>query len=367
MANSFHPGAAWLDTEGKPIQAHGFSVFYDEKDRCFYWFGENKEFTLGGKDNTVWTWGVRAYRSHDLYHWEDCGLIIPPTPDDPSSPLFPSYMMDRPHVIYCGKTGQYVMWLKIMAGNTSQFMSVLASSTFLGPYHFVHEMLKPLAMNTGDFTLVKDEGNNKAYFIFERPHFELVTAELADDYTDVNGVFSEHYQGRVPPLAREAPTFFSRGGLNYLLTSGTTGYAPNPSEVCAFRDFHGPYQDLGDPCLNDKHHTSFDAQFTCVLHLPKSDFYVAMADRWLPFFPERRKGWGAAKAMDLAVKSGERNDIAIPDYSPQKLEPLSGKTLIHEENISRARYVWLPLEFKDEKPVLSWRSSWSLSDFGVTL
>ena len=43
MYHSFHPGREWLDTEGKPIQAHGGSVIY-VKDR-YYWYGENKEKT----------------------------------------------------------------------------------------------------------------------------------------------------------------------------------------------------------------------------------------------------------------------------------------------------------------------------------
>ena len=38
--HSITPGATWLDTNGKPIQAHGFSVFY--KDSTYYWYGENK-------------------------------------------------------------------------------------------------------------------------------------------------------------------------------------------------------------------------------------------------------------------------------------------------------------------------------------
>ena len=47
MYNSIRPGERWLDTEGKPIQAHDFSVFYDEKDQTYYWYGENKEKTDG--------------------------------------------------------------------------------------------------------------------------------------------------------------------------------------------------------------------------------------------------------------------------------------------------------------------------------
>ena len=84
----------------KPIQAHGFSVFYNEKEKLWYWYGENKEKTVGGKQNTIWHWGVRLYTSPDLYSWTDKGLIIPPTPEDLTSPLHPTYQMDRPHILY---------------------------------------------------------------------------------------------------------------------------------------------------------------------------------------------------------------------------------------------------------------------------
>ena len=35
--NAIHPGEVWLDTNGKPIQAHGFSVFYNEQEKLWYW------------------------------------------------------------------------------------------------------------------------------------------------------------------------------------------------------------------------------------------------------------------------------------------------------------------------------------------
>ena len=46
--HSIRPGRAWLDTSGKPIQAHGFSVFYNEQEKLWYWYGENN-----GKGN-IW-------------------------------------------------------------------------------------------------------------------------------------------------------------------------------------------------------------------------------------------------------------------------------------------------------------------------
>lgn len=74
---AFYPGKVWLDTEGKRIQAHGGSVMYI--DGVYYWYGENKEKTDGV--NGIWHWGVRCYKSTNLYNWEDCGIIIPPEPE----------------------------------------------------------------------------------------------------------------------------------------------------------------------------------------------------------------------------------------------------------------------------------------------
>ena len=98
--NSFRPGQVWLDTEGKRIQAHGGSIMY--LDGVYYWYGENKEFTDPAKK--IWHWGVRCYKSTDLYNWEDLGLIIPPNTEDVNSSLHPTSMMDRPHIIYNKKT-----------------------------------------------------------------------------------------------------------------------------------------------------------------------------------------------------------------------------------------------------------------------
>lgn len=360
---SIRPGQVWLDTNGKPIQAHGFSVFYSEKDGLYYWYGENKEKTKGGLFNTIWHWGVRCYVSHDLYNWEDKGLIIPPQPEDLGSPLHPTYCMDRPHIIYCEKTGKYVAWLKIMCGTTSQFMSVMQADEFLGPYKFVHKIYKPLQMDTGDFALAVDKTTKKAYFIFDRPHFEVVTVTLSDTYTEVTDEFSRHYTDLHPPFSREAPAYFEKGGLRYLITSGTTGYYPNPSRVCCFTDWHGDYEDLGNPCINDITGTSFYGQFTCILKVPDKNLYIAMADRWKPTAFGK---WFSKKFYRLVEKamSGERHqEITRPDRSPKLAGELPRKLQRHMENTSVARYVWLPIEWQDDKPVIRWHNEWRVENF----
>lgn len=353
---SIRPGQVWNDTAGKPIQAHGFSVFYNEKDGLYYWYGENKEKTKGGIFNKVWHWGVRCYTSKDLYNWDDKGLIIPPRPDDLTSPLHPTYCMDRPHIIYCEKTKKYVAWLKIMAGEVSQFMTVMQADDFLGPYEFVHKIYKPLEMDAGDFALHVDEETNKAYIFFERPHFELVTATLGDDYTEVSGEYSEHYKGLLPPYTREAPAYFERNGRKYLFTSGTSGYYPNKSQVCVFDDYHGEYTDLGNPHIGDETNTSFSSQITSVIKIPGKDQYIACADRWMPGKMAMKMSAQVIKGMEKHFKDYK------PDYSPKKAEPLPGRLLKHTEKTCRSTYVWLPIEWEGEKPVIRWRDEWKIED-----
>ena len=49
------------------------------------------------------------YRSADLYNWEDLGLIAGPDLNNPDGNLFPEKYLDRPHILRCDATGQYVM------------------------------------------------------------------------------------------------------------------------------------------------------------------------------------------------------------------------------------------------------------------
>lgn len=362
MYDSIRPGQEWLDTSKKPIQAHGFDVFYSEKDETWYWYGENKEKTKGGPFNKIWHWGVRCYSSKDLYNWEDRGLIIQPQPEDLQSPLHPTYCMDRPHILYCEKTGKYVAWLKIMCDAKSQFMSVLQADDFFGPYEFVQKIYKPLQMDTGDFDIAVDSVSRKAYFVFDRPHFEVVTATLSDDYTEVTGEYSEHYTDLHPPFSREGITLFTKGDLHYMISSGTSGYYPNPSQVCVFKDWHGEYTDLKDPCIDDEDRTSFYSQFCNVVNIPGTDKYIAMADRWKPTAFRKWFGRQYYKLVKNAMSKDRHKDITEPDRRPKTTAILSGKENRHMDNTSIARYIWLPVEWESEKPVIRWHDEWRIED-----
>ncbi|MBQ1846471.1 MAG: family 43 glycosylhydrolase [Clostridia bacterium] len=344
------PGQVWLDTKGERIQAHGGSLMY--LDGVYYWYGENKEFT--DPEKGIWHWGVRCYRSDDLYNWEDLGLIIPPEPDDPDSSVNPHSMMDRPHIIYNGRTKKFVCWLKIMQKDGSQSETVLTADKLTGPYTKVREGLYPLGMSAGDFDLaVAPDG--KAYYYFERVHSETVCADLTDDYTNVTGYYSTHFPRSHPPYVREATAHFVRNFKHYLITSGTSGYMPNPSEAAVADTWHGPYTVLGDPHKNDPSRTSFHSQISSVFKVPgKKDLYIACADRWMP------------NAMDVPYEFYEKiyDTLFDPDATEaERQDAMKKMSVIPREKTREADYVWLPIRFDGDRPVIEWYDEWKIEDF----
>lgn len=353
---TFRPGEVWLDTAGKPIQAHGGSIL--TVDGRYYWYGENKEFTTG--KTKVWTWGVRAYVSDDLYNWEDLGLIIPPDTENRQSPLHPTAMLDRPHILYNARTRKFVCWLKIM-GKTHQTRTVLTADAITGPYTIVRQDLRPLGMSAGDFDLVASPADGKAYMYFERVHSEMICADLTDDYTDLTGYYSTHFPRPGPPLVREGPAYFRRRGRHYVATSGTTSYFPNPSEIAVADSFHGPFQELGDLHPGDKSRTSFNSQICSVFKHPrKKDLYIALADRWRG--PQSGAAFESGETSRL-VQSAIGKATADPRQPTTEAESKAMALLGTNIDTSQARYVWLPIVFKGERPVIEWRAEWSLDEF----
>ncbi|CED89948.1 family 43 glycosylhydrolase [Actinomyces succiniciruminis] len=355
----FTPGRPWYDTEGKRIQAHGGSIIV--VDGVYYWYGENKERTT--PDGSTWHWGVRAYRSTDLYNWEDCGLIIPPEPDDPSSPLHPAAKLDRPHIVFNAETGLFVCWVKVMSRH-GQRSSVLVADNLLGPYRMAHRDFKPLGMNAGDFDLVVDPTDAKGYYYYERVHSELICADLTTDYTDVTGYYSTHFPRLQPPYVREAPAYFERGGHHYLITSGTTGYLPNPSMVATAPSYHGPWSEQGDPHAGDITGTSYRSQISSVFRHPgKQDLYIALADRWLPAWNGDARLVQQGFAERFRPMGGQRADAeTILDPAPSPAVEASLYEL-NGADTAVADYVWLPIRFDDDRVRIDWHDEWRVEDF----
>ena len=349
MYKSIRPGRTWYDTNGKRIQAHGGSLLYAEGK--FWWYGENKEGITGyatGEPCPFWHHGVKLYSSDDLYNWKDEGFAVQES-NDINNPFHPVHIMDRPHILYNEKTGMYVLWAKTSKNGSfdgANFSVCVGKS--LKNMQFLHEV-NPTPYHAGDFDLFIDGG--KAYVIFENPHTEMICGELTDDYTNVIGVYSSHLEEKCPPFVREAPGWFVRNGKKYVLTSGTTGYFPNPSKIAEASSPHGEWKDLGDPCVNDVRQNSFHSQFSSVFKHPfVKDLYIAVGDRWL---------------TDLTIDLPDICDMFHRMFDPsiEKLIPDSALRTFTDNNTSEADYVWLPIRFNEQdKPYIEWLNEWTIPE-----
>jgi len=350
--NSVRPGKVWLDTDGKPIQAHGFQICY--ADGKYYWYGENKADALLG--TTRMFGGVRCYSSVDFYNWKDEGLLLAPDTLNPLSPIHYTQKLERPHIIRNPRTGKYILWAKSQAEDG--YFAIFQADRFMGPYTFVRN-LQPEGYGVGDFDMYVDEKTGKGYVWFERPHWELICAELTDDMTDVTEVFSNHFVGQKPPFTREAPAHFYTNGKHYLFTSGTTGYTSNPTEVAEFENYHGEYRILGDPHIGDSTASSFNSQITGVIKVPGLELWVALADRWEPH----------TTGTDFSRRTVEAKRNAYANYQPQPRKTDNSVPQVVDRRyklvdaahaVYHAGYVFLPITFEDGIPKIHWQNEWKI-------
>ncbi len=359
--DSFNPGAVWTDTEGTPIQAHGGQVQQMEiPDPAtgkpvtkWVWVGEDKTYGYRG--------GVCAYTSDDLYNWHYEGIIMRNVPSRTSldtesyfKELYAGYsdkelddvalaldseraVIERPKLIYNEKNKQYVLWFHAdgpTATSNSNYAAACAgvavSDTPFGPYRFVgryrlntcppdqedkHPQSKGMAR---DMNLFKDV-DGTAYIIYSsEENLTLYISKLNDDYTYLatepeKAVYGKDFIRLFPGAQREAPAPFLKDGKYYLMTSGCTGWAPNRARYYVADSIMGEWTSLGDPCIGDEKHTTFDTQSTCIFYDPESKTWIYMGDRW---FSEKLND---SRYIWLPVSFGPNGEMKLEYVSNWKL------------------------------------------------
>ncbi|MEP4534619.1 MAG: glycoside hydrolase family 43 protein [Cyclobacteriaceae bacterium] len=350
IVDTFKPGEIWPDTEGEHINAHGGGILYH--DGTYYWFGEHK-----GEGNNALI-GVMCYSSEDLYNWKNEGVALAVS-EDPDSDIVRGCVMERPKVVFNRKTGKFVMWfhleLKGQGYNAARtgvaisdsptgsfkYIKSLRPNAGYWPENFKDEWKIPqpnegsLEQWTDDWREAVEKGlyvrrdyekgqmsrdmtvfvdhDDKAYHIHSaEENLTLNISELTDDYLDFTG----KWVTMMPGGHNEAPAIVKKESTYYMITSGCTGWDPNAARSFKSKSIFGPWEALGNPCVGEGSDLTFDSQSTFIIPFQgKENAYIFMADRWHPS------------------------------------NPIDG------------RYIWLPLQFVDGKPVLQWYDQWSLDVF----
>jgi hypothetical protein len=240
----------------------------------------------------------------------------------------------------------------------------MTADRITGPYTMVERELFPAGMPAGDFDVLVDEKTGKAFIYFEHDHTEVVCVELNDDWTGVTDRVSRHFPGEAPPDTREGIACLQRGGKVYLASSMMTGYFPNPSRAAVADGPNGPFTDLGDLHPTDKSRSSFNSQISFIFKHPrKKDLYIALADRWLPELsgrPDFESG-----ELSETVRSAIRKATAKPrqPFTEAERKAIPYAAALSNVNTSVSRYVWLPIQFRDGRPIIEWRDEWRVEEF----
>ncbi len=308
--SSFSPGEIWLDTDGKPIEAHGGGMFYEKG--TYYWFGEH-----GTPGRTKI--GVMCYSSKDLYNWKNEGVALPLAYNDPNHDLAIGCALERPKVIYNALTKKYVMWFHLELkgqGYDSARSGVAVGDRVTGPYTYLGSF-RPNNSMARDMTLFVDDDGKAYQFYASEDNRTMHVSLLTDDYLKPGGKFKRIFVDR----STEAPAVFKYQGRYYFMGSGCTAYAPNAARSAVASSIWGPWQELGNPCVGANADKTFFSQSTRILSVAgKHGAFIYMGDRWLP-----------AKIGDQEKPGG--------------------------------RYIWLPVRFEEGRFVLRWMDEWDLSVF----
>lgn len=345
---SIKPGEIWPDNNGVHINAHGGGML--QSGDTYYWFGEHKTEGEGGNVAQV---GVHCYSSKDLYNWTDEGIALSVS-NDTTSLITNGCILERPKVIFNQKTGKYVMWFHLEpkgAGYSGAMSGIAVSDQVTGPYTFqravrpnagfwptnVQEIHKqgipeitrqrfgggslpghPDTLNivgrdmeggqmARDMNLFVDDDGTAYHIYSSEENSTLHISQLTDDYTNYSGIYNRNFPGRF----MEAPALFKQGGNYYLIMSGCTGWEPNAGRSAVATSIWGPWTELANPFVGPDAETSFHSQSTYVLPTPgKPGQFIYMGDRWTP------------------------------------------------QNAIDGRYIWLPIRFEGNQPIIEWKDSW---------
>jgi len=223
------PGIAFIDTDGKPVDAHGGGII--KECDTFYLHGEYFLSTTTNNDFN----GFSMYSSKDLATWKNEGIILP---QQPSGQLGPNRKGERPHIIKCPATGEFVLYAHSADETYHADKEVVyaTSSTVDEPYTFRGSLLSATGAIAAhsDMSALTDGPN--AYVVTESGWVYTLASDChswvsAKQYGAVNGTTG----------GSEAPTVFKAGSTYYWIGSDKTGWRANDNFYSTAPAMTGPW------------------------------------------------------------------------------------------------------------------------------
>jgi hypothetical protein len=287
--DAIYSGTPWFDNNGNVVSAHGANVVKDNGK--YYLFGEYKS------DSIIDFTGFSCYSSDDLYNWKFERIVLPV---QESGKLGPGRIGERPKVMKCPKTGEYIMYMhaddlkyKDQCVGYATSKTINGVYTFQGPILFNGEPIKKWDMGTFQDT------DGSGYIITHSGNLY----KLSDDYKSVTEQVVKDMTGQC-----EAPVIFKKDGTYFWLGSSLTSWERNDNYYFTATSLKGPWKSQGN--FAPKNSLTWNSQTTFVLPVTgsKDTTYLFMGDRWA--FPHQKSA-ATYVWQPLTIKN---DSIFIPDY-----------------------------------------------------
>ena len=193
---------------------------------------------------------VSIYRSRTMASgtWERVGTAVE------CAQLPDCGILYRPHMVQHPRTKKYLLYYNYV-NKRGQYAgdAVAQADSPAGPFTLVKDLVNT-TFNTGDFDVLVDEVDGKAYIIYSA-HYFMFIEELTPDMTASTGKFatftntSKSYQGKpaFPEYFVEAPSMFKRGDTYYALFGHCCCFCWQGSGMYVFTAPHpmGPWTQQG--------------------------------------------------------------------------------------------------------------------------
>lgn len=263
-------GILWYDNQKNIVEAHGGN-FLRVGDK-WYMIGEDRTH--------IYNPDVNLYSTKDFVNWQFEGKII--ENGITSKELGGDRMIERPKLLYCKKTGKFVVWCHWEAKDYSASeAAVFTSNKIGGPYTYLWSG-RPLDTKSRDCNVFVDD-DDTAYFISTtNENHDLGLFQLSDDYLKP-AIHTSLFNGK----SREAPAIVKVNNTYYMVSSACTGWTPNQAKIAYSKSLKDGWSQL-EP-IGDK--TAFDTQAASILKIKgsKGTVYIYVGDRWMdPDLPQSK-------------------------------------------------------------------------------
>lgn len=287
--NAIYSGVPWFDGKGNVVSAHGANIIRTHSG--YYLFGERHE------NGTNAFAGFNCYSSRDLYNWKFESIALPLQQD---GKLGPNRVGERPKVMYCPATKEYVMYMHVdTLGYTDQFVGYATAKRITGPYHFQGPLLfngKPI--KKWDMGTFQDK-DGTGYVLLHGGDIYKLNDDFKSISEQVNKAFERGF---------ESPAIFRKDSLYYFLGSDLTGWERNDNYYFTAPSLKGPWTKRG--FFAPPGTLTWNSQTTFVLPIEGSNetTFMFMGDRWS--FPKQASA--ATYVWQPLTVSG--HTISLPEY-----------------------------------------------------